>query len=223
MIAGECPPPDVEARDEGPFAEWTGYYASGMRPEPVIHVRALYHRDDPIIFGCAPFKSRDSHIHFGLPASGKSEREELTARGIPDVLDVVHLGLPGFHVIQIRQRYPGHAMQAALAMTGKYMGRFVVVVDEDINPHDPEDVLWAMGTRCDPASDITTVPGGRSSWLDPRLEPEKKRQGDFTSSRAIVLAVKPYHWKDQFPKTNVASPELRAQIMGKWREVIASK
>src|ERR1019366_4322656 len=40
-----------ETRDEGPLGEWTGYYASGVRPEPVMHVEAIYHRNDPIMMG----------------------------------------------------------------------------------------------------------------------------------------------------------------------------
>ena len=61
VIAGEVPPPEVESRDEGPFGEWTGYYASGTRPEPVIRVKALYHRNDPIILGMPPVR----HGHTG--------------------------------------------------------------------------------------------------------------------------------------------------------------
>src|SRR5204863_355496 len=41
---------------EGPFGEWTGYYASGERAEPVLEVEAIYHRDDPIILGVPPNK-----------------------------------------------------------------------------------------------------------------------------------------------------------------------
>src|SRR3989442_1262289 len=41
---------------EGPFGEWTGYYASGSRAEPVLEVEAIYHRNDPIILGVPPNK-----------------------------------------------------------------------------------------------------------------------------------------------------------------------
>jgi len=39
---------------EGPFGEWTGYYGSDVREEPVMDVKAIYHRNDPILFGCPP-------------------------------------------------------------------------------------------------------------------------------------------------------------------------
>jgi 4-hydroxy-3-polyprenylbenzoate decarboxylase len=102
------------------------------------------------------------------------------------------------------------------------MGRFIVVVDEDINPRDPEDVLWAIGTRCDPQTAITTVGGCPSSALDPRIPPEQKEKGDFTSSRAILIACKPYEWIDKFPLTNAASPELRRRVLEKWKNLLTA-
>jgi len=50
VIEGECHPGEVI--DEGPFGEWMGYYANlGLSPvpEPVIRVKAIYHRNDPIL------------------------------------------------------------------------------------------------------------------------------------------------------------------------------
>jgi 4-hydroxy-3-polyprenylbenzoate decarboxylase len=219
VIAGEVAPPEVEARAEGPFGEWTGYYASGTRAEPVIRIQALYHRNDPIILGMPPVKCRRSATHFGIVTDAKNEREMLQKAGVEDVLDVWPLAVPGVMVIQIRQRYPGHAMKAALAASGDYMGRFVVVVDEDINPRDPEEVLWAIGTRCDPETTLTILKGCQTSALDPRIPPDRKKQKDFTSSRAIINACKPYEWIKDFPPTNIASPELRSKVLGKWKEL----
>ena len=51
-----------ERSPEGPFGEWTGYYASGTREEPVVQVKRVYHRDSPIVLGSPPVK----------PPSGKS-------------------------------------------------------------------------------------------------------------------------------------------------------
>ena len=76
-----------------------------------------------------------------------------------------------FNVIAIKQAYPGHARQAGLlaasCQSGSYIGRFVVVVDEDVDPTDLFDVMWAMCTRCDPAEDIEII---RSAWSGP-LDP----------------------------------------------------
>ena len=174
---------------------------------------------DPIILGEPPMKYRGSTVHFGIPTRAKNYKEKLVKAGVTDVLQVWPLAVPGVTVVQIRQRYPGHAMKAALAISGEYMGRFIVVVDEDINPRDPEDVLWAIGTRCDPETTITILKGTQASALDPRIPPDRKKRGDFTSSQAIIDACKPYHWIKDFPSTNVASQELRRQVSEKWREL----
>ena len=61
-------------------------------------------------------------------------------------------------VISLKQRYDGHAKRAALIAAGNvYMGRIVVVVDEDIDPSNMNDVLWAIMTRCDPQRDVTII------------------------------------------------------------------
>lgn len=220
-IGGQVPPPQVESRDEGPFGEWTGYYASGTTREPVIQVQALYYRHNPIILGMPPVRARHATNHVGMPAGTRYAVDKLRRMGIEGVLDVWRLSLPGVVVVQVRQAYPGHAMKAGLAAAVEHMsmGRFVVLVDEDINPRDPEDVLWAMGTRCDPETDITILTGCQSNILDPRLPPDKRERGDYTCSQAIVNACKPFHWRDQFPRTNVASPELRQQVLQKWRHL----
>lgn len=63
-------------------------------------------------------------------------------------------------VIAVKQRYPGHARQTGLVASqcqgAAYLGRFVVVVDEDIDVHDINDVLWAMCSRADPV-DATEI------------------------------------------------------------------
>ena len=52
VLEGFVEPGNV--RPEGPFGEWTGYYGSDVRDEPVLDIKAVYHRNDPIILGCPP-------------------------------------------------------------------------------------------------------------------------------------------------------------------------
>jgi UbiD family decarboxylase len=44
-----------ETAPEGPFGEFTGYYAGGRTPQPVMRVERIYHRDDPILGSPAPW------------------------------------------------------------------------------------------------------------------------------------------------------------------------
>lgn len=225
-IEGECPPPQIESRKEGPFAEWTGYYASGERTEPVIKVKRIMHRNNFIIDGRPPLKPPcNSTCSYITRAS--DIWYELERLGLPGIKGVWNFRASGSHyfiIVSIEQKYAGHAKQVAMAAIsgseGAYHGRFVIVVDEDIDPSNEEDVLWAVATRCDPATSLEVVSGCWSTPLDPTIPPERKAKGDYTSSRGIILAVRPYHWRKEFPRVSRASNELRADAFKKWRHLL---
>ena len=73
-----------------------------------------------------------------------------------------------------------------------------------------------MVTRSDPATSIDIIKDAWSTPLDPRISPEEKAKGNFTNSRGIINACRPWHWKDQFPKVNMPSPELRRKSREKF-------
>ena len=114
-----------------------------------------------------------------------------------------------FLAVAISQRYPGHARQAghiaAMCHVAAYCGRYVVVVDDDIDPSDLQEVMWAMLTRSDPATSIEIIRNAWSTPLDPRIEPERRAVGDYTNSRAIIDACRPFHWRDKFPEVKAVA------------------
>ncbi|MDR7481134.1 MAG: UbiD family decarboxylase [Armatimonadota bacterium] len=214
--------PDERA-PEGPFGEWTGYYASEMRAEPVVRVVALYHRDDPIILGSPPTKPPSELAYFRAFLRAAAIEEQLAAAGVPDVQAVWCHEVGGsrlLNVVAIRQRFPGHARQAALVATqchaAAYLGRFTVVVDEDVDVMNLEDVLWAVCTRCDPAQDIEILRRCWSGPLDPIIPPERKG----FNSRAIIDATRPFEWRDRFPPVAQASPTHRAEALRRWGHIL---
>ena len=201
-----------ELRPEGPLGEWTGYYASGTRPEPVMHVEAIYHRNDPIMLGCVHELGPSEYSRYRAVTRSALFKEALRSAGVPDVTAVWAHEFSGarmFVAVAIRQRYPGHAKQAGHVAcqchVGAYAGKYVVVVDDDVDVSNLDELMWAMVTRSDPATSIDIVTGAWSSALDPRIEPARKERGDFTNSRAIIDACRPFHWRDQFPPVNSAS------------------
>lgn len=224
-VEGEIPPPDVESRPEGPFGEWPGYYSGGTlgtgEPQPVIKVKAIYHRDDPILEEEAPLWTGAMKID-GNPTAGILW-DQLEAAGIQNVVGVYNHS-PYFTVVAIQQKYAGHAKQAGMATVScaaaARNGRYVVVVDEDIDPTNLKEVLWAMMTRVDPPTNIDIVGGCWSTPLDPRMPPDKRESKDHTNGRAIFYAVRPFEWKDKFPKVSRSSRELRERVVAKFRNVI---
>jgi 4-hydroxy-3-polyprenylbenzoate decarboxylase len=97
------------------------------------------------------------------------------------------------------------------------------VEEDDINPYDMDDVMWALSTRSDPM-EIDIIKRAWSGPLDPRI---RKPTDSYHHSRGIICAVKPYEWFDEFPATAVASEELRKetfskladQLDGKWKVI----
>jgi 4-hydroxy-3-polyprenylbenzoate decarboxylase len=114
--------------------------------------------------------------------------------------------------IAIEQRYAGHATQvghvASQCHVGAYAGKYVIVVDNDIDVSNLEELMWAMLTRSDPATSIDIIHNAWSTNLDPRIHPDDKAKGKLTNSRAIIDATRPYEWRDRFPVVNIPSPEV---------------
>src|ERR1043166_1545138 len=223
-IEGEIPPPSEESRNEGPFGEWTGYYSGGTvgtgEPQPVIRVNAVYHRNNPIIEDEAPLWPGAIRVDLNLRAG--TAWDQLESAGIQDVTGVcAHTNY--IWCVAIRQRYAGHAKQAAHALlacsAAARNGRYIVVVDEDIDPTNLKEVLWAMMTRVDPKTDIEIVDNCWSTPLDPRMPPEKKANRDHTNTRAIYYAVRPYAWRDKFPKVSRPARGLFDSVRSEERRV----
>jgi len=224
-IEGEIPPPSEEARPEGPFGEWPGYYSGGTtgtgENQPIIRVKAIYHRNDPILEDEAPLwpgaVKMDLHISAGVLW------DQLESAGIQDIAGVYN-HTSYLTVVSIKQKYAGHAKQAGTAAlscaAGNRNGRYVVVVDEDIDPTNIKEVLWAMMTRVDPPTNIDIIEGCWSTPLDPRMPPEKRDNKDHTNGRAIFYAVRPFAWKEKFPKVSRSSRELRERTIAKFRNII---
>lgn len=221
VLAGFCPPGKM--MDEGPFGEYTGYYAGGREPALVIDVKRVYHRDNPIILGCPPAKPPNEHSYFHRITRSSLLYRELTRAHVPGLKKVLvtEEGNLNTIVISIEQKYPGHVKKVAMlasnseALTG--MGKWVIVVDEDIDVDNWSDVIWAMTYRVNPEKQIDITRRARGSRLDPMLEPAVRGlPGSYFESRVIVDACKPYEWKDKFPETAKSSPEFEKKMMAKW-------
>ncbi len=221
VLEGYVQPGNV--RPEGPCGEWTGYYASDIRDEPVLDIQAIYHRNDPILLGCPPQRPPDELARYRAVTRSALLRDNIARAGVPDVTAAwAHeVGTARLLLgVSIKQRYPGHASQAGHVASqchvGAYAGRYVIVVDEDIDVSSLDELIWAMLTRSDPATSIDIINHAWSTPLDPRISPEEKAKGNFTNSRAIIDACRPWHWKDKFPRVNMPSPELRKKAREKF-------
>lgn len=218
VIEAEMLPPSEGTAIEGPFGEATGYYGGGARPSGLIRAKAVMRRRDPIIMGAPPLFSTTRAV---LGNKAVLTWDELERLGIPGIQGVCkHWGMT---IISIKQAFPGHAMRAATGALGGiagYYGKYIVLVDEDIDPYNSDAVIWAIATRTDPAESIDIIRRTWTNRIDPRLDPRKRERGDLTASVAIIDATRPFHWKDEFPATTAMDPELIRETEKKWAHII---
>lgn len=206
--------------EEGPLGEWTGYYAGGVKQEPAIRIESLMHRNDPILTGAIPaVPPNDDTFYRGTYRCG-AVWHQLEAAGIPGIKGVwAHEAGGGrlWLTVSIKQMYGGHSKQAGLIASqchaGAYANRFVVVVDDDIDPSNTNDVIWALCTRVDLKEDLQVLHGNWSTPLDTMAYPE----GLFAfNSRAVIDACKPWARIDKFPATVRNSPPLEEHVKAKF-------
>jgi 4-hydroxy-3-polyprenylbenzoate decarboxylase len=227
VYEGFMPSPDEISMNEGPFGEWPGYYAA-TGPEPVVQVKAIYHRTNPIMTASPPTRPTQPGSYYGTAGSAlfraASLWDELEAAGVPGVKGVWKMpggGSRFINVIAIEQQHAGHAKMAGLVAVGcgsaTYLGRITIIVDDDIDITNSAEVMWAVATRWDPRTATDIIDGVWTGYIDPMMLPERRAAENMTNSRIIIYAVRPYHWKDQFPKPSSVEKSYSDAIEAKWK------
>jgi len=229
-IEGFIPSPQDTLVPEGPFGEWTGYYAHGRRPETIIEVKAIYHRNDPIIFGAPPTRPVGCEYFASLGGDNMRAIEKLNRAEIPGVTRVFGLSKPHLNVVAIKQMYAEHVNDVIrLLVPGgeQYNGNQTwIVVDDDIDVSNSDEVLWALASRCVPEHGVQVIPGTAVWQLDPRVRPEDRSDPNkdegrkpYTAHNLVINACRPFEWIKEFPPVCANSPEFRAEIKNRWKEL----
>jgi 4-hydroxy-3-polyprenylbenzoate decarboxylase len=214
-IEGEIPPPSEETRTEGPFGEWTGYLEASDTPEPVIRIKALYYRNNPILFGAPPLQHRTSYT-FTLPIRQIGMLSRLEKLGIP-VRRVTSLVPLGCTVITVDQQHPDDVSRIMDALEKMSQpNRMTIIVDDDVDPNNPLEVLWAAGTRFDPTGARTSII--QSKWLlDPlRTIEDRINREARPYKRLFINGCRPFDRLKDFPPVNKFSESRRQATWDKW-------
>lgn len=218
---------------DGPYGEFLGYYAGGKMPTPTLDVEAVYYRDDPIILGtCAGIPPYD-YSYFRCPMRSAMIWDALEEAGVPNITGVwCHEAgyTRALNVVSIDQAYLGHAQQAGMVASqvreGAFGGKYTIVVDDDIDPSNLEEVMWALTTRTDPVDAIEFI---RHSWgmaLDPMVEraPDDSL-GALSMSRAVINACQPYRRRAQgtFPAPVTVRQDVADRVVRQFPHVFPNK
>ncbi|MBQ9057903.1 MAG: UbiD family decarboxylase [Atopobiaceae bacterium] len=202
--------------------EFPGYTGAANPSLPLIKVKAVTTRKNPIMQSC--IGPSEEHVNMaGIPT--EASILSMCERAMPGRVLNVHAAAPGggkyMAVIQFKKTMPsdeGRQRQAALvAFTAFPELKQVWLVDEDVDPFDLKDVIWAMHTRFQADVDTIMIPGVRCHPLDPSNDP-----GNSYSIRDHGIACKtiydctvPYDQKDRFNRSKFMDID-----MDKWAEVL---
>ncbi|MEE9143322.1 MAG: UbiD family decarboxylase [Candidatus Binatia bacterium] len=223
VIEGVIRPQSV--KKEGPFGEFPGYYG---RPEagcPLVDVTAMHYRSKPILTSAlmADYPSNEQSGFFSIIRSARIW-DDIDKLGVPGVQGVyahpAGAGGFGMTVISLEQRYAGHAAQtlalAAQVPGGAYYTKWIVAVDEDVDPTDMNQVIWAMSSRCNPIDDIDILRNTWSTWLDPTQNPPEKRP---YGSKALINACKEHRYLPVFSRRTVLRKEVYDKVASRWKKL----
>ncbi|MFB5189721.1 non-oxidative hydroxyarylic acid decarboxylases subunit C [Alicyclobacillus fastidiosus] len=160
---------------EGPFGEFTGHY-SGGRSMPVIHVKRVYHRRNPIfehLYIGMPWTETDYMVGVNTCVPMYQQLKDAFPNEIVAVNAMYTHGLVA--IISTKKRYGGFAkavgMRAMTTPHGLGYCKLVIVVDETVDPFNLPQVMWALSTKMHPAHDVVIVPDLSVLPLDPGSNP----------------------------------------------------
>ena len=222
ILEGHLYPDETFA--EGPFGEFTGYYGRPSGATPYMRVERLRYRNNPTLT-CALMADGPSNECGLFWAAVRSagiwaDLQKLGVPGIQGVWSIPEAAGWGMTVVSIKQMYAGHAPQvmalAAQCTAGAYFGKYVIVVDDDIDPSNVGQVLWAMATRSRPAQSIDILRETWSTFLDPSHNPPEIRPW---GSKALINACMDYrHIKSFSPRTKL-DKKTYDQVVSRWQEL----
>ncbi len=222
IVEGYCYP----GRDfaEGPFGEFTGYYGRPIGATPYVDIHTIRYRSDPILT-CALMAeggANECGLFWGMSKAAKvwADLDALGVPGVQGVWSPPEAAGWGMTVVSIKQLYAGHAAQtmalAAQCMGGAYFTKYIIVVDEDIDPSALSEVVWAMATRSRPAQSIDILRETWSTYLDPSLNPPEIRPW---GSKCLINACMDFKYiKDFSPRTKLSKP-VYERVVKRWKDL----
>jgi UbiD family decarboxylase len=213
VLEGELTLP-AKTGDEGPFGEFCGYTTARVPNERIMKIKAVTHRRNPIYHNVWLGKPPHEHLYVDALTYAVAAYQEL--KPAYPALKKAYAppwGVSIVLILQLEKRLmrPGivNNILASSLYTRSGKWKHVIVVDEDINMEDPNEVLWALTTRFQPATDMFIIPRSITSSLEPSAGPD-----GLTSKLMLDLTI-----KENF-RGEVAEPtaEMRRAVLQRWQE-----
>ncbi len=221
VIEGEILPGERAREDERTGGGWAmgefpGYLGRAQESVPVIRVRAVTHRRQPILQTLVSPGAEHTNL-VGIPTEASILR--FVEDSMPGRLLNAYAHPAGggkyLAILQFRKAAPsdeGRQRQAALAAFSVFPElKHVILVDEDVDIYDTNDVLWAMTTRYQGDASTVFIPGVRCHPLDPSQSPEFSPSiaGEGISCKTIFDCTVPFRMKDRFVRAPFSNADLQ--------------
>lgn len=219
VIEGEVLP-NVR-KDEGPFGEYTGYRNYPKTPRPVINVKAITHRNDPILtFSCMGIPVDSCDVAMGISVASDI-RSALRDAGLP----ITGVYVPPesaltMGVVSTKTPAANIAYQIACCIWATKNGHWlhkVIVVDEDVDPTNFIQVMHAWITKCHPIKGVATIPGTAVSM--PVYTPDEVREE--MGINVVYDCTYPHSWPKEWRAIrssfrDIYPEEVRKKVLDKW-------
>ena len=188
--------------------EFPGYTGPASGQCRLIKVKAVTHRKNPIMQTC--IGPSEEHVSMaGIPT--EASIFAMIEKAMPGKLLNVYCPSAGggkyMAILQFRKTQAsdeGRQRQAALLAFSAFSElKHIFLVDEDVDPFDVSDVLWAMNTRFQGDADIITIPGVRCHPLDPSNDPScsPSIRDHGIACKTIFDCTVPYDQKERFHRS----------------------
>lgn len=213
VIEGELIPntyvrEDMSTNSGKAMPEFPGYTGTANPSVPLIRVKAITHRQSPIMQTC--IGSSEEHVNMaGIPT--EASIIQMVEKAIPGRLKNVYCPSSGggkyMAILQFEKKQSsdeGRQRQAALLAFAAFAElKHIILVDEDVNPFDLSDVIWALNTRYQGDIDTIFIPGVRCHPLDPtqRMEYNINLRDNGLSCKTIFDCTVPFSQKIRFERS----------------------
>jgi len=223
VIEGEMRP--HERKDEGPFGEYTGYMASHRSPKPVIHVKAVTYRNDPIFTMTSEgMPVTESHAVISVVQSAEF-LEVLRAQGMPVTgiwtpLETINM----LSVVAVKVPYANVAGEIANIIWASRLGRhtpYLIIVEDDVDPFNIGEVFHALATKCHPYRGIVRIEHAVGFPLFPWSNRHEREH--LVGARAYFDCTWPKTWNPaEVPKRSslatVYPVDVQEKALAKWQK-----
>lgn len=223
IIEGEMPTDKTYGATDGPFGEFAGYMGGSRPRHHYIAVSTVTHRERPMFQGTYEGRAPNESTMVRAMGGSMGLKEFLQKAGIPGIVDacVTEGGCGTFHaVVSIKKSYPGQARDVFSLVWGMptLSVKLCTVVDDDVDPWNPQKVEWAMATRVQAARDVEIIRQGRGLALDPSKPPSNSLNSDKMGIDATRPELEYSMENEKFPASADPKKEHLESVGRRWAE-----